>query len=90
MGMNHTRHHDSGGPTRRALLTRAGFATFGLATVSGAQFISRPFLSAASTMVEACASVTTGIVTPYKARFAQYADNVEASTAPESLRLTSS
>src|SRR5882672_9327048 len=28
------------------------------ATVSGAQLVSRPFLSAVSTMVEACASVT--------------------------------
>ena len=47
------------------------------ATVSGAQLVSRPFLSAASTMVEACASVTTDMMAPIwlndygLARFAQ-------------------
>src|SRR5258708_25468443 len=38
------------------------------ATVSGAQLVSRPFLSAASTMVEAGASVTTDISAPRSCR----------------------
>jgi hypothetical protein len=44
--------------------------------VSGAQFVSRPFLSAASTIVDACASVTTDMAAPlltghFSARLAQ-------------------